>query len=207
LEAAASARAEEVAKQAEAVRQAEVAARQEWEARAQLEEAARQAWEAGAPARAVEAAKEAEAANKAETAQRAEVAKRAEEAARQVQEAEAQPRDQEQGTRRQEEYKLKAYVEYTIVKRCHDEREWGYISEPQLAKAQAALNAIEQKIKNPNIDLDALWKQANTVADDNFSRAGSMSEARAGHPTNPVEMLCNEAFAQLMQFNWWIVPE
>jgi hypothetical protein len=45
------------------------------------------------------------------------------------------------------------------------------------------------------------------VADDNFTRAASTSEARAGHPTNPVEMLCNEAFAQLMQFTWWIVPE
>jgi hypothetical protein len=150
---------------------------------------AKQAWEAGAPARAAEAARQAEA------------VKQQEEAARQAWEAGAPARAQAEEARRQAEaateYTFKvAYVDYIIVKRCHIA---GYISEPELAKAQAAVSAIEQKIKKPNIDLDALWKQANTVADDNFLRLGSMPQAGPGHPRNPVEMLCNGALVQLTQ--------
>ena len=113
-------------------------------------------------------------------------------------------RTQEERTRRQQEYILKvAYADYTIVKHCHDKREWGYISEPQLAEVQAALSDIEKKFKKPNIDLDALQKQANTLADDLFFRA----EVWEGHPTNPVENLCNGALTDLMQHDWWVVPE
>ena len=191
-------------KQAEAAKRAEEAARQAREAQVRLEETARQAWAAAAPARAAEAAKLAEAEKQAKAAKQAEDARQAEEAARQAREADAQARAQEERTRRQEEYILKAaYADYTIVKRCHDKREWGYISEPQLAEVQAALSDIEQKIKKPNIDLDALQKQANTLADDLFFRA----EAWEGHPTNPVEDLCNGALAELMQHDWWVVPE
>ena len=147
----------------------------------QLEEAARQAWAAAAQARAAEAAKLAEAEKQAKAAKQAEDARQAEEAARQAREADAQARAQEERTRRQEEYILKvAYADYTIVKRCHDKREWGYISEPQLAEVQAALSDHREKDQKTNIDLDALQKQANTLADDLFFRA----EAWEGHPTN-----------------------
>ena len=158
------------ARAADAARQAEIAKR--------AEEAARQAWEAGAPARAAEATRQAEAAKRVQQA---------------TSEAWAKA-----GT----EQNLKvAYADYIVVKRCHDERGSylsGSISEPQLAKAQAAVRAIEQKIKNPNIDLDALWKQAKTVAEDNF-RLRSMPEAWPGHPSNPVELLCNRALGELMK--------
>jgi hypothetical protein len=60
------------------------------------------------------------------------------------------------------------------------------------------VSAIEQKIKTPNINLDAIWKQANTVAD-NFIVMGSMPEAWPGYPSNPVEILCNRALGELMQ--------
>jgi hypothetical protein len=187
-------------KQAEAAKRAEEAARQAREA----QETARQAWAAAAPARAVEAAKLAEAEKLAKAAKQAEDGRQAEEVARQVREADAQARAQEERTHSQEEYLLTAaYADYTIVKRCHDKREWGYISEPQLTHAQAALSGIEQKIKKQNIDLDALQKHAYTLADDLFFRA----ESSEGHPPNPVEGLCNAALAELLRHRWWVVPE
>jgi len=180
------------ARAAEAAKEAELAKR--------AEEAARQAWAAAAPARAAEAAKLAEAEKQAKAAKQTEDARQVEEATRQAREADAQSRAQEEKTRIQEEYILKvAYADYTIVKRCHDKREWGYISEPQLAEAQAALS----EIKKPNIDLDALQKRANTLADDLFFEA----EVSKGHPTDPVERLCNGALAELMHHDWWAVPE
>jgi hypothetical protein len=199
-EAARHAREAEAPKQAEAAKRAEEAASQAREAQVQLEEAARQAWAAAAPARAAETAKLAEAEKQAKAAKQTEDARQVEEATRQAREADAQSRAQEEKTRIQEEYILKvAYADYTIVKRCHDKREWGYISEPQLAEAQAALS----EIKKPNIDLDALQKRANTLADDLFFEA----EVSKGHPTDPVERLCNGALAELMHHDWWDVPE
>ena len=191
-------------KQAEAAKRAEEAARQAREVQVRLEEAARQAWAAAAPARAAEAAKLAEAEKQARSAKQAEDTQRTEEAARHVREADAQARAQEERTRRQEEYILKAaYVDYTIVKRCHDKREWGYISEPQLTHAQTALSGVEQKIKKQNIDLDALQKHAYTLADGLLLRA----ESSEGHLPNPVEGLCNAALAELLRHRWWVVPE
>jgi hypothetical protein len=199
----------EAAKRAEALKQREEAARQALEAgapaRAQAEEAARQAWEAGAPARAKEAAKQAEAARQAWEAG---APARAEEAAKQ---AEARRQAEEAARQAETEYKLKvAYSDYIVVKRCHDDIEGylpGYISEPQLAKAQAAVSAIEQKIKSPNIDLDALRKQAETVADYKATGLGRMPQAWPGHPSNPVEILCNGALGELIQNYVLLFPE
>lgn len=169
----------------EAAKQRLEAAKHRWEAvapeRAQAEEAAKQQleaakqrWDATAPERAAKASEQAEAAKQVEAAKQAEAAKQKEDAARQKLEAEARARTQAEEDAGQAELKLKlAYADSIIVKRCHAEREsddTSYINETQLANAQAALSVLEQKFKNLNIDLNTIRNQAQTVADDNFSR-------------------------------------
>jgi chemotaxis protein histidine kinase CheA len=208
-EAGAPEREARAAKAAEALKRAQEAARQAEAEQARAQEAARQAWEAGAPARAAEAAKE-EAAKQRVAAEQAKAAeKQSEEAARKARAAEAEAQARAEEARRQAnaatEFKLTvAYVDEIIITRCHDEREGdraAYISETQLATAQAAVSSIEQNLKRPGIDLATLRKQANGLADDNFIWVRNMPKAQPGHANSPVEMLCKGALQQLMQIH------
>jgi chemotaxis protein histidine kinase CheA len=208
-EAGAPERAARAAKAAEALKRAQEAARQAQAEQARAQEAARQAWEAEAPARAAEAQKQEEAAKQTLAAKQAAAEKKREEAERQAREAEAQARAQAEEARRQAnaalEFKLTvAYVDDIIITRCHNERDGdraASISETQVAKAQVAMSAIEQNLKRPGIDLAALRKQANSLADDNFIWVREMPKAQPGHANSPVEMLCKGALQQLMQLH------
>jgi hypothetical protein len=208
-EARAPQRAAEAAKRAEAFKRAREAAIQAQAEQARAQDAARQAWKADAPARAAEAEKQEEAAKQELAAKQATAEKKREEAARQAREAEAQARARAEEARRQAnavlEFKLTvAYVDDIIITRCHDEREGdraAYISETLFAKTQAAMSAIEQKLTRPGIDLAALRKQANSLADDNFVWVRKLPKAQPGHATSTVEMLCKGALQQLMQLH------
>jgi hypothetical protein len=48
------------------------------------------------------------------------------------------------------------------------------------------MSAIEQNLKRPGIDLAALQKQANSLADDNFIWVREMPKAQPGHANSPV---------------------
>ena len=74
----------------------------------------------------------------------------------------------EQQAARPENQLKAAYVDYIIVKRCYDAREGYaavYINDAELSKAKTDVSSLEEKLKGPNIDLDALWTQANSLAD------------------------------------------
>jgi hypothetical protein len=191
------------------LKRAQEAARGAQAEQARAQEAARQAWEAEAPARAAEAEKQEEGAKQEFAAKQAKAEKQSEEAARKAREAEAQARARAEEARRQAnavlEFKLTvAYVDEIIITRCHDEPEGDgavYISETLYAEAQAAMSAIEQNLKRSGIDLAALRKQANSLADDNFIWVQKMPKGQAGHANSPVEMLCKGALQQLMQLH------
>jgi hypothetical protein len=213
-EAGAPARAAQAAELAERGRQALEAARQAQAGQVRAAEAMRKAWEAEAPARkAQQAAEQEEAAKRAEVAKQSEAAKQTEEATKQREEAATKARQAAASARAQAKEagrKINAtleviYANYSIIMRCHDEREGDhapYISETQFAEAQVALSAIEQKLKRADIDLAALRKQANSVANDSFISVRNMPKAgQPGDATSLMEMFCKGTLQQFMQID------
>ena len=98
-----------------------------------------------------------------------------------------------------------AYTSYIVVKRCYNSRE-GYLitytSDAELSKAKAAVSSLEEKLKDRDMDLDALWTKANSLAD-GLLPLGSFTSW--GY--DAIKMRCTGASNQLTQIYMKWFPE